>query len=158
MTFVAQLDGLMSRFGLLVTPFVATVPWSFRPRVNPREVDVAFRVPLATFVSTNPAVHRSMVWEEDNGDTQLSHMFTVAGDLDGGGGPAEHLVWGLTASMLLHLLEASAFAPLPYEVSLPGSTSWFDRTLLYGAADVASAEGAPDRLDGDDAAAPRSRL
>ena len=136
-TFVAQLDGLLSRFGMLVTPFVATVPWSFQPRINPREVEVAFRVPLAVFLSVDPVVHRTLLWEEDNGESQLSHMFSVDG---------KHTVWGLTAAMLLHLVEVSAFGPLPFDIVMPGTQSWFDRTMQHRDATVpaASVEGAPD--------------
>jgi 8-oxo-dGTP pyrophosphatase MutT (NUDIX family) len=139
--YVAQLDALLSRFGLLVTPFVAVVPWAFVPRLDPREVTAAFRVPLARFVSADPAVHWAVVWEEDDGSAQLSHMFA----LDNSG---RHTVWGLTASLLLHLLEASAYAPLPYDVTLPGSESWFDRTLRHAGPIAATAEGtAEDAMD-----------
>lgn len=137
MVYVAQLDALLSRFGLLVTPFVAVVPWAFAPRLDPKEVSAAFRVPLARFVSADPAVHWAVVWEEDDGSTQLSHMFALDN---------KHTVWGLTASLLLHLLEASAYAPLPFDVTLPGSESWFDRTLRHAgpATAMGTAEGEMD--------------
>jgi len=139
--YVAQLDGIMSRFGLLVVPFVATVPADFVPRPSPREVQEVFRVPLDVFLATDPALHTTAIFETDDGSAQLSHLFYYEG----------RTIWGLTASMLLHLIEASGYAPIPFDVSLPGSLSWFDRALQHRG----GAEG-----DGDAATAspPRSRL
>ena len=123
MTFVAQLDALMSRLGLLVTPFVGIVSPTFVPKLDPNEVSAAFRVPLDLFLSIDPAVHTAVLWEEEDGNDQLSHMFAT---------PEGHTVWGLTASLILHLLVVSEYAPVPYDVSLPGSLSWLDKTLAYG--------------------------
>lgn len=56
--FVAQLDSFCTNFGVLVTPFVGLIPFSFKAVPSPSEVKFVFWVPLKVFLVDNPAVHK----------------------------------------------------------------------------------------------------
>ena len=73
--------------GFVVTPFVGLVAPSFVPRIDRREVDEAFEVPLAFVL--DPANFRieGRAWQG-----QLRHYYVVPW------GP--HYIWGATARML----------------------------------------------------------
>lgn len=47
---VGELDQVVSRFGILVTPYVGIVPAEVELRANPEELDSVFKVPLDFFL------------------------------------------------------------------------------------------------------------
>ena len=94
-----RLDDHPSPFGLVATPFVASVPWPAPLTLQSSEVTETFVVPVALLRSAPVTVER----RETPWGTRLLHGYSVAG---------RH-VWGLTGNVvkdLLDRLDATAVA------------------------------------------------
>ena len=72
----------MSKHLLSVTPVVARVPADFTPAPNPDEVDAAFDMPLAAFLSAAHHLH----WDVGSGGGRGRNGGKGGGGKSGGGG------------------------------------------------------------------------
>lgn len=101
---VAQLSPLASRFGMKVTPFVGIVPHDVALLAEEREIDQIFRVPLDFFLDTRPDLSSPIDF--------YGKKFRI---------PTYHYdgkrIWGLTAFMILDLLNNVFDADIPFEES-----------------------------------------
>ncbi|MBV1877217.1 MAG: CoA pyrophosphatase [Pseudomonadales bacterium] len=84
---VAQLRPFISKFGLLVTPFVGIVEASVELRPNAAEIASVFELPLS-YLLNDPRVETSVI--ERHGERHVVPVYDYAG----------YRVWGLTAMIL----------------------------------------------------------
>jgi len=91
-TPVGRLDDLPTITSFHVTPWVGWVPDDLALRPSPREVDEAFRVPLATLL--DPTQRRTMLGRWRGGPRRM-HFYLGA----------HHVIWGATAEMLTNLVQ-----------------------------------------------------
>src|SRR5690554_1758393 len=101
---LGQLSPLASRFGMKVTPFVGIVPHDVPLLAEEREIDQIFRVPLGFFLDTRPDLSSPIDF--------YGKRFRI---------PTYHYdgkrIWGLTAFMILDLLNNVFDADIPFEES-----------------------------------------
>lgn len=101
---LGQLSPLASRFGMKVTPFVGIVPDDVPLLPEQREIDQIFRVPLGFFLDTRPDLSSPIDF--------YGKRFRI---------PTYHYegkrIWGLTAFMILDLLNNVFDADIPFEES-----------------------------------------
>ncbi|MFN3714403.1 MAG: CoA pyrophosphatase [Alcanivoracaceae bacterium] len=101
---LGQLSPLASRFGMKVTPFVGIVPHDVPLLAEEREIDQIFRVPLEFFLDTRPDMSSPIDF--------YGKQFRI---------PTYHYddkrIWGLTAFMILDLLNNVFDADIPFEES-----------------------------------------
>ena len=115
---IGKLDQILSLHYYLVTPFVALIPEDFVPIPNEDEIEAVFKVPLSFFM--NSERH----WTEEYKTpiaTILAHHFEFEG-FD---------IWGLTAKLILRLLEIGLGHVPDFPVHHPDSPTWMERTLDY---------------------------
>ncbi len=115
---IGKLDQILSLHYYLVTPFVALIPEDFVPIPNEDEIEAVFKVPLSFFM--NSEQH----WTEEFKTpiaTILAHHFEFEG-FD---------IWGLTAKLILRLLEIGLGHVPDFPVHHPDSPTWMERTLDY---------------------------
>jgi 8-oxo-dGTP pyrophosphatase MutT (NUDIX family) len=115
---IGKLDQILSLHYYLVTPFVALIPEDFVPVPNEDEIEAVFKVPLSFFM--NSEQH----WTEEFKTpiaTILAHHFEFEG-FD---------IWGLTAKLILRLLEIGLGHVPDFPVHHPDSPTWMERTLDY---------------------------
>lgn len=97
---LGPLGQVMSLHGLQVTPWVGVVPSDIDLIPNPGELDEVFKVPLSFFMED----HRYCTDEiRFRGKT----MYVPAWEFNG------HIIWGLTAYMLVELLNEGCDAQIP---------------------------------------------
>ena len=89
---IGTLDQILSLHHYLVTPFVAIIPGDFVPIPNEDEIDAVFKVPLSFFMKNDQ--HWTEEFETPFAKV-LAHHFEFEG-FD---------IWGLTAKLILRLLE-----------------------------------------------------
>ena len=101
---LGQLSPLASRFGMKVTTFVSIVPHDVALLAEEREIDQIFRVPLDFFLDTRPELSSPVDF--------YGKRFRI---------PTYHFddkrIWGLTAFMILDLLNNVFDADIPFEES-----------------------------------------
>lgn len=101
---LGQLAQLRSRAGIKVTPWVGLVPVDVPLRANPAELDSIFRVPLAFFVENRPQNDHLVRW--------MGSEFLMPTWRHG-----EHVIWGLTAYIIVDLVntvyDAGLVMPAP---------------------------------------------
>ena len=90
---VAELRPFVSKFGLLVTPFVGVVERSVELQANPDELDAIFRVPLSYFHG-DPRSRTDVI--SRHGETHKVPAYIYDG----------FEIWGLTAMILREFLNA----------------------------------------------------
>ena len=115
---IGTLDQILSLHHYLVTPFVAIIPGDFVPIPNEDEIDAVFKVPLSFFMKNDQH------WTEEFETTfakVLAHHFEFEG-FD---------IWGLTARLILRLLEIGLDHKPDFLVHHPDSPTWMERTLDY---------------------------
>jgi coenzyme A diphosphatase NUDT7 len=125
---VAALPPVLSKHLLSVAPIVGVLAAPPILNPDPSEVAAAFSAPLEMFLSASTAPgrahrHRDVTWEA--GIRYRLHFWDFAADeeedraLSAGGG-GEHIVWGLTAGILVQVA-AAAFGRAPaFAVHPPG--------------------------------------
>ena len=90
---IAPLSQVMSRYGILVTPYVGVVPGDHPVVPNPYEIESVFRVPLSFFLEDRR--------ERTDALSFLNHTFYV---------PcyrwARYQIWGLSAVVLVDFMNA----------------------------------------------------
>lgn len=94
------LGQVMSKHGLKVTPWVGSVPQNIELIANPDELDEVFRVPLSFFLEDKRAYTDEIRFK---GKT----LYVPAWEFD------SHIIWGLTAYMLVELLNECCDARIP---------------------------------------------
>ena len=115
---IGMLDQILSLHYYLVTPYVGFITSDFEPVPNYDEIESVFKVPLAFFMKSENH------WSEEKKTLKfpvLIHHFEYEG----------YDIWGLTAKLILRLLEVGlGFVP-DYPVHHPDSPTWMARTLEY---------------------------
>ena len=115
---IGTLDQILSLHYYLVTPFVAHIPDDFVPIPNTGEIEAVFKVPLTFFM--NGDNH----WTEELKTpiaTVLAHHFDFQG----------YDIWGLTAKLILRLLEIGLGHLPDFPVHHPDSPTWIERSLDF---------------------------
>ena len=115
---IGTLDQILSLHYYLVTPFVALIPDDFVSIPNTGEIEAVFKVPLTFFM--NGDNH----WTEEFKTpiaTVLAHHFDFQG----------YDIWGLTAKLILRLLEIGLGYLPDFPVHHPDSPTWIERTLDF---------------------------
>ncbi|MBZ2168213.1 NUDIX hydrolase [Marinobacter sp. F4216] len=90
---IAPLSQVMSRYGILVTPYVGVIPGDYPLAPNPEEIDSVFRVPLSFFMDD--------IRERTDTLSFMNHTFYV---------PCyrweRYQIWGMSAVVLVDFLNA----------------------------------------------------
>jgi len=97
---LSPLGQVMSKHSLQVTPWVGIVPAAIELTPNPDELEAIFRVPLSFFMEDRR--HHT-----DEIRFKGKSHFVPAYEYDG------HIIWGLTAYMLVELLNVGFDADIP---------------------------------------------
>jgi 8-oxo-dGTP pyrophosphatase MutT (NUDIX family) len=101
---LGELSPLASRFGMKVTPFVGLVSPAVDLVAEPGEIDEIFRVPLSFFLDTRPDLSSPIDF--------YGKRFRI---------PSYYFedkrIWGLTAFMILDLINHAFDAGIPFEES-----------------------------------------
>ncbi|KAJ3187771.1 Peroxisomal coenzyme A diphosphatase nudt7 [Gaertneriomyces sp. JEL0708] len=117
---VTALPPFLSRFHLLVTPVVGTIPSTFTPKPNPDEVAACFTVPLRRFLLRQAHASLDITTE---GVRWRKHRFWW-NPLDPDIGKQEsgvgYDIWGLTADILIRVALLAYDTPPEFEVDAPG--------------------------------------
>lgn len=113
---IGTLDQILSLHYYLVTPFVGIIPENFVPIPNEDEIEAVFKVPLSFFM--NSEQHWTEEFETQF-ETILVHHFEFQG-FD---------IWGLTAKLILRLLEIGLGHTPDFPVHHPDSPTWMQKTL-----------------------------
>ena len=115
---IGTLDQILSLHYYLVTPFVAFIPDDFVPIPNTGEIEAVFKVPLTFFM--NGDNHWTEEFKTQHA-TVLAHHFDFQG----------YDIWGLTAKLILRLLEIGLGHLPDFPVHHPDSPTWIERTLDF---------------------------
>ncbi len=91
-TVVGLFGDLITISGFSVTPVVGFVASDASLRPNPMEVAEIITAPVADF--TNPSQHEFVTEKNDEG-SRLYHSYRIG----------DHLIWGMTAGIIHHLLK-----------------------------------------------------
>lgn len=108
------LPPFLSKHLLSVTPVVGVVPAGLRFTPSPAEVAAVFTAPLRMFLLAERHRHQDVEWKD--GVAYRLHYF----DLPAAGGES-HLVWGLTAGMLIVAAERAFRRPAEFDTTPPGA-------------------------------------
>lgn len=101
---VGQLSPLPSRFGMKVTPFVGVVPEGVELVAEPGETAIIFRVPVSFFLDEQPELSAPM---EVYGRRMRMPSYQFE----------DKRIWGLTAFMILDLLNHVYDARVHYDLT-----------------------------------------
>jgi 8-oxo-dGTP pyrophosphatase MutT (NUDIX family) len=115
---IGKLDQILSIHYYLVTPFVGLIPNDFVPVPNEDEIKTIFKVPLSFFM--NSEQH----WTEEF-KTPIANILTHHFEFEG------FDIWGLTAKLILRLLEIGLGHVPDFSVHYPDSPTWMERTFEY---------------------------
>jgi len=97
---VGPLGQVLSKHGLQVTPYVGFIPRTAELVANPGELDEVFSVPLSFFLEDQRYSTDEILFK---GKT----LYVPAWEYEG------HVIWGLTAYMLVELLNEGCGADIP---------------------------------------------
>ncbi|WP_426417154.1 NUDIX hydrolase [Aestuariirhabdus sp. LZHN29] len=100
---LGELGSLVSRFGIKVTPFVGMIPSDAELEANPDELDSIFSVPLAFFLDDKRLRTDAICFRQET-------YYVPAYEYQG------YQIWGLTAVMLVELLNVALDADIPLNV------------------------------------------
>ena len=115
---IGKLDQILSLHYYLVTPFVGLIPNDFVLVPNEDEIEAVFKVPLSFFM--NCEQHWTEEFKTPAGAI-LAHHFEFEG-FD---------IWGLTAKLILRLLEIGLGHVPDFPVHHPDSPTWMERAFNY---------------------------
>ena len=110
---IGCLDQIISLHYFLVTPFVGLISEDFIPNPNILETDSVFEVPLNFFMNSE---HH---WSEELNHRKfpvISHHFIFE----------EFDIWGMTAKLILRLLEVSLDFKPNFQVHHPSAPPWME--------------------------------
>ena len=108
----------ISKHGLLVTPVVAWIPATFAPAASAAEVAAVFWAPLDVFLDAEGHSAHDMVW---GGLEQRMHTFAYGG----------HRIWGLTASILIHVAGIALGREPAFETHVAGQLTPMAMAAMY---------------------------
>lgn len=97
---IGPLGQVISKHGLQVTPWVGVIPRGVSLIANPDELDEVFSVPLSFFLEDQRYATDEIRFKGKN-------LYVPAWDYNG------HIIWGLTAYMLVELLNEGCGANIP---------------------------------------------
>lgn len=97
---ILPLGQVVSKQGLLVAPFVGVISAQAPLVPNPHEIDALFRVPLRFFLEDRR-------WRTDRLEYRDKHLYVPCYRYQG------HLIWGLTAYVVVELLNLGLGATIP---------------------------------------------
>ncbi|WP_286236721.1 CoA pyrophosphatase [Neptuniibacter halophilus] len=97
---IGPLGQVVSKHGLQVTPWVGVIPREIELVANPGELDEVFSVPLSFFM-------QDQRYSTDEIRFKGKSTFVPAWEYQG------HIIWGLTAYMLVELLNTGCDANIP---------------------------------------------
>ncbi|KXJ57777.1 CoA pyrophosphatase [Neptuniibacter pectenicola] len=97
---IGPLGQVLSKHGLQVTPWVGVVPKTVELVPNPGELDEVFSVPLSFFLADQR-------YSTDEIRFKGKSLYVPAWEYQG------HIIWGLTAYMLVELLNEGCGADIP---------------------------------------------
>jgi len=97
---LGPLGQVISKHGLQVTPWVGVIPADTELVPNPGELDEVFSVPLSFFMEDERYATDQIRFKGKN-------LYVPAWEYDG------HIIWGLTAYMLVELLNEGCGANIP---------------------------------------------
>jgi len=115
---LGRLDQILSIQKYLVTPFVGVIPYDFTPIPNLDEIESVFRVPLSFFMKSNN--HWAEEYQASKAIVFMHHF-----DFEG------YDIWGMTAKLILRLLEIGLDHVPDFPVHHPDYPTWIQRTLDY---------------------------
>lgn len=97
---IGPLGQVISKHGLQVTPWVGVISRDLELYANPSELDEVFEVPLSFFLEDNR-------YSTDEIRFRGKNLYVPAWEYQG------HIIWGLTAYMLVELLNEGCGADIP---------------------------------------------
>lgn len=106
---VGEMEPVVTRTGFLVHPFVATIPYPYRFRVNPVEVAQVLEVPLKALLDRDNW-REEVVWLDGGPVRQYSYAYGC------------HLIYGATAKIVRQFLERTRSA------LAEGDPGWKDKS------------------------------
>ena len=125
-TILGCLDQIISLHFYLVTPYVGLIPDGFQPRINTLEIESVFMVPLTFFLKGGKH------WSEEMHHRKfpvISHHFQYQ-DYD---------IWGLTAKLILRLLEVGLDFVPDYTVHHPDAPTWIESAQQFNGTEASLA-------------------
>ena len=111
---LGRLDQIISLYNYLVTPFVGLISSDFIPNPNRDEIEIVFKVPLSFFM--NSKKHWSEEYESSSAKVLIHHF-----DFD------RFDIWGLTAKLVLRLLEIGLDHSPDFLVHHPDYPTWMEK-------------------------------
>ena len=120
---IGKLDQILSPHYYLVTPFVGLIPNDFIPVQNEDEIEAVFKVPLSFFMNSE------QYWTEEF-KTPIATILTHHFDFEG------FDIWGLTAKLILRLMEIGLKHVPKFLVHHPESPTWIEKTLYYSEEEI----------------------
>ena len=111
---LGRIDQIISLYNYLVTPFVGLIPSDFKPNPNRNEIEKIFKVPISFFL--NGKNHWSEEYKSPSTKVLIHHF-----DFDG------FDIWGLTAKLILRLLEIGLDHSPDFLVHHPDYPTWMER-------------------------------
>ncbi|WP_404296550.1 CoA pyrophosphatase [Halomonas sp.] len=114
---LGQLSDVVSLHGIRVTPYVGLIPPNLPLVADPSELDAIFEVPLAHFLEDRR--HHTDVIPVDGRPWYVPNY-----QVDG------HVIWGLSAMMLVELLAEGFGCPVNLDREPPGRLCYFPERLL----------------------------
>jgi 8-oxo-dGTP pyrophosphatase MutT (NUDIX family) len=106
------LEQILSPQGCLVTPFVGAIPAEFEPTINEAEIDSVFWAPLSFFMNDDNHTLRQV--SNRRPYSYYTHHFFY--------GP--YHIWGMTALLILRLLEVAFDFRPSYPLTHPQEPHW----------------------------------
>ncbi|PIE20750.1 MAG: CoA pyrophosphatase [Neptuniibacter caesariensis] len=99
---IGPLGQVISKHGLQVTPWVGVIPHDIELYANPGELDKVFSVPLSFFLEDDR-------YATDEIRFRGQDLYVPAWEYEG------NIIWGLTAYMLVELLNEGCAADIPMQ-------------------------------------------
>ena len=115
---LGRLDQIISLNNYLVTPFVGLIPTQFKPNPNLDEIEKVFKVPLSFFM--NEDKHWAEEYVTSSAKVIIHHFNFDSYD-----------IWGLTAKLILRLLEVGLGHVPQFIVHHPDSPTWMQSAQDY---------------------------
>lgn len=103
---LGQLDQITAKSGIRVSAFVGIILEPFSLKINPDEIEQTFLVPLQFFIDTDPEF-REVKFQDKCWSIPHYHF-------------NEHHIWGMTAMIIINLLNVVFNRKIPYLAPIRG--------------------------------------
>ena len=117
--FLGKLEQILSPHGCLVSPFLARIPNHFQPQINEAEIESCFWVPLSFFLDLKH--HQLRQHPENRPYPHFTHHFHFS----------NYHIWGMTAQMILRLLELGLGHQSAHPLHHPLAPHWIEAAQNY---------------------------